>query len=57
MRLNNMRLNNMRLGMLFLGMWLIMTGLSQVISLPIPAIGTILALLSIVAGALLLLDR
>lgn len=52
-----MRLNNIRLGMLLLGIWLIMTGLSQVISLPIPAIGTILALLSIVAGALLLLDR
>ena len=45
------------LGMLFLGIWLIVTGLLQVVSIHIPAIGTILALLAIVAGVSLLLGR
>ena len=43
-----------KLGMLLLGIWLIMTGLLQVVSIPIPAIGMILALLAIAAGILLL---
>jgi len=42
------------LGMLLLGIWLIVTGLLQVVTIQIPAIGTILALLAIVAGALIL---
>lgn len=45
------------LGMLLLGIWLIVTGLLQVVSVQIPAIGTILALLAIVAGVLLLMGR
>ena len=45
------------LGMLLLGIWLIVTGLLQVGSLPIPAIGTILAVLAIAAGVLILLGR
>lgn len=45
------------LGMLLLGIWLIATGLLQVVSIQIPAIGTILALLAIAAGVLILLDR
>jgi len=52
-----MKLINKKLGMLLLGIWLIMTGLLQVVSVPIPAIGMILALLAIVAGALILLGR
>jgi len=45
------------LGMLLLGMWLIVTGLLQVVSITIPAIGTILALLAIAAGVSILLGR
>ena len=45
------------LGMLLLAIWLIVTGLLQVVKIPIPAIGTILAVLAIAAGALILLGR
>ena len=45
------------LGMLLLGIWLIATGVLQVVSIQIPAIVTILALLAIAAGVLILLDR
>jgi len=45
------------LGMLLLGIWLILTGLAQVTSIPIPALGTLLALLAIVAGILILIGR
>jgi hypothetical protein len=54
---NNMKFNKKRLGLLLLGIWLIMTGLLQVVSVPIPAIGKILAVLAIAAGALIVLDR
>jgi len=53
---NNMNLTK-NLGMLLLGIWLIATGLLQVVTIQIPAIGTILALLAIVAGALILVGR
>ena len=57
---NNMKVN-MKLpkngGMLLLGIWFIVTGLLQVVSIHIPAIGTILALLAIAAGVLILLGR
>jgi hypothetical protein len=43
--------------MLLLGIWLIVTGLLQVISIHVPAIGLILALLAIAAGALILVGR
>jgi hypothetical protein len=46
-----------KLGMLLLGIWLSMTGLLKVVSIPIPAIGVILALLAIAAGVLILLER
>jgi hypothetical protein len=39
--MSNMKLTK-NLGMLLLGMWLIVTGLLQVVSITIPAIGTIL---------------
>jgi len=45
------------LGMLLLGIWLILTGLMQVITLPIPEMGFLLALLAIVAGIFILLGR
>ena len=57
---NNMKVNMKlpkSLGMLLLGIWLIVTGLLQVVSIHIPAIGTILALLAIAAGVLILLGR
>ena len=44
-------------GMLLLGIWLILTGLLQVVSVSIPGIGSILALLAIVAGMLILVGR
>lgn len=44
-------------GMLLLGIWLIATGLLQVVSLPIPGAGAILALLAIAAGILILIGR
>jgi hypothetical protein len=53
---NNMNLTR-NLGMLLLGIWLIVTGLLQVASIQIPAIGTVLALLAIAAGVLILTDR
>jgi len=43
--------------MLLLGIWLILTGLVKVVSITIPAIGTLLALLAIVAGVLILFGR
>jgi len=53
---NNMKLTK-NLGMLLLGIWLIVTGLLPLVSIPIAAIGTILALLAIAAGVLILLGR
>jgi hypothetical protein len=43
------------IGMILLAIWLIMTGLLQVVSLPIPAM--IMAILAIAAGALILLGK
>ena len=43
--------------MLLTGIWLILTGLLQVVSLSIPGIGVIMAVLAIVAGALIVMDR
>ena len=45
------------IGMLLLGIWLIVTGLVQVFSISVPAIGTLLPLLAIAAGVLILLSR
>ena len=53
---NDMNLTK-NLGMLLLAIWLIVTGLLQVVSIPIPAIGIILALLAIAAGVLILVGR
>ncbi len=45
------------MGMLLLGIWLILTGLLQVVSISIPASGSLLALLAIGDGILILLGR
>ena len=45
------------LGMTLSAVWLIVTGLLQVVSLPIPAIGIIMAVLAIAAGVLILVRR
>jgi hypothetical protein len=50
-------MGNRNLGMLLLAIWLIVTGLTQVVSIPIPSIGIIQAILAIAAGVLLLLSR
>jgi len=49
--------NKMRhkIGMILLAIWLILTGLMQVVSLPIPAM--IMALIAIAAGVLIFLGR
>jgi len=44
-------------GMLLLSIWLILTGLLQVVSIPIPSIDEILAMLAIAAGVLILIRR
>lgn len=49
-----MKLRN-NLGMILLAIWLIVMGISQIVSLPIPAI--IMAVLAIAAGVLILLDK
>jgi len=45
------------LGMILLSIWLIVTGLLQLITIPIPDISLILALLAVVAGIMILLGR
>jgi len=45
------------LGMLLLAIWLILTGLLQLVTISIPAIGTIMAVLALAAGVLILLGR
>jgi hypothetical protein len=45
------------LGMVLLGIWLILEGLLKVVTVPIPAIGIISAVLAIAAGVLILMGR
>jgi hypothetical protein len=45
------------LGIKLLGLWLILTGLLPFLNLGLAGLGTLLALLAVVAGALLLLGR
>jgi hypothetical protein len=45
------------IGMILLAIWLIVTGLMQVMSIPIAGLGMILAILAIAAGVLILLGR
>jgi len=43
--------------MILLAIWLIVTGVLQVVSISIPGVGIILAVLAIAAGGLILLGR
>lgn len=45
------------LGLLLLGIWLILHGLIQVVDLSFSGLGTIMAVLAILAGALIILGR
>jgi hypothetical protein len=49
--------SNRNLGLLLLGIWLIVGGLLQVVSVSIPDIGIIMAVLAIAAGVLIVMDR
>lgn len=48
---------NRNLGMLLLGIWLVLTGLIPLLSLSMPGIGTLMAILALAAGALILAGR
>ena len=45
------------LGMILLGIWLIVYGLLQVVSVAIPGLAIIMAVLAIAAGVLILMGR
>ncbi len=45
------------IGLLLLGIWLIITGLSQVMSIPVESLGTILAFLAIVSGVMIVMSK
>ncbi len=45
------------LGMLLLGVWLILTGLIPLLSLSFSGLGTLMAILAIIAGALIALGQ
>ncbi len=45
------------IGFLLLGIWLIITGLLQVVELPIPSIDGILSILAIASGAMIVLGK
>lgn len=45
------------LGMLLLGIWLILTGLLSIVTIAIPSIGIIMAILAIAAGILILIGK
>lgn len=44
-------------GLLLLSVWLIVSGLSQLIDLPIPSLSAILSILAIAAGAFLIIGK
>jgi hypothetical protein len=46
-----------KVGKLLLAVWLILTGLLPLLDLSFPSSGTVMALLALVAGVLLLMDR
>ena len=53
---NNMK-RNKKFGMILLGIWIIVTGLLQLVNIPIPFIGIVLGVLAIITGLLILFDR
>ena len=46
-----------KLAMVLLGIWIIVTGIMQLVSIPIPFIGIIMGVLAIITGLLLLFGR
>ena len=44
-------------GFLLLGVWLVITGLLNVVELPIPSIDIILSILAIASGAMIILGK
>jgi hypothetical protein len=49
------RIATRSIGLILLAIWLILTGLSQFVGIPIPSFNIILGILAIAAGVLLLL--
>lgn len=45
------------LGFLLLGIWLIVTGLLQVVEIPVPSLDIILAIVAIASGALIVMNK
>ncbi len=45
------------LGMLLLGIWLILTGLLGIVSIPIPFLNIIMAILALASGILILIGK
>jgi hypothetical protein len=45
------------LGLLLLGIWLVVHGLMQVVNFSFSGLGTVMAILAIVAGALIIVGR
>lgn len=45
------------LGLLLLGIWLVVHGLTQVVNLSFSGLGTVMAILAIVSGALIIIGR
>ena len=45
------------LGMLLLGIWLLLHGLVQVVNFSFSGLGTVMAILAIIAGALIIVSR
>ena len=54
--MNSVRVTR-NLGMLLLGIWLIISGLVPLLGLSVSGLGTILAVLAVVAGLLILVGR
>ena len=54
--MNSIRMNR-NLGMMLLGIWLILTGVIPLLSLSFSGLGTMMALLAIVSGALIVAGR
>jgi hypothetical protein len=48
---------NKNIGMVLLGVWLIITGLIPLLNLTFNGLGTIMAVLAIIAGALILIGK
>jgi len=48
---------NKNMGLLLLSIWLIISGVSKFISLPIPSMGEIMGALALVAGVFILLGK